>query len=696
MANNITEEPDDWRSSAALLPGFMLIVWILVIVRTAWLCDDAFITFRTVDNFIHGRGLTWNPGERVWVYTHTLWMWVMSVASFVTREIPNTALILCLLVSGTAAGLLVFRIASGPIAGSLALLCLIMSRSFVDYSTSGLENPLTHLLLVAMMMAWMRPEPDTKRLFLICLIGGLGMLTRHDLMLLFGPAMAAEFFFRSKATREARLRWALLGVLPFVLWEVFVIFYYGFPVPNTAFAKLNNGIPGGELFRQGLTYYIVSLQWDPLALAMIAAGVAAGLRKSARRDFWPFAAGIVLYCLYLLKIGGDSMAGRFLTAPAFAALLMLVRVPMNSGSPVILIHAGLITLLGLGALRPVYTITADYDETFEKTVPIHGIADERSYYHERTALSSGSRKRFADPGISTVSERLELMKMETFVSGAVGMQGFYAGKDVHIIDAWALGDALIAHLPARAMPWWRIGHYERLVPPGYFETVESGENRIKDAKLADYYDRLHLVISGPLFSFERIKEIARFNLGLNEGLVDLQQYRAPTREFQDEALMVTRMRWVVDIPKIARELPEGAGLWARLSIPFEGYRRGGRLRLGEAEHYPVIRLRVSAERDIMVRFLRDGEVVGEVQKAGVASSNPEEPPAIVVEVPDSVSDAGYDELLILRDDRNGRGVLTRIEFLSTMPEGGPTPDKQKSSEAPREATDRNDYSLAPS
>ena len=40
---------------------FALVVW------NAWVCDDAFITLRTVDNLVHNRGLTWNPGERVQV-----------------------------------------------------------------------------------------------------------------------------------------------------------------------------------------------------------------------------------------------------------------------------------------------------------------------------------------------------------------------------------------------------------------------------------------------------------------------------------------------------------------------------------------------------------------------------------------------------------------------------------------------------
>jgi arabinofuranosyltransferase len=45
-----------------------------VVLRTAWVSDDAFITFRTVDNALNGAGLRWNPAERVQTYTHPLWM----------------------------------------------------------------------------------------------------------------------------------------------------------------------------------------------------------------------------------------------------------------------------------------------------------------------------------------------------------------------------------------------------------------------------------------------------------------------------------------------------------------------------------------------------------------------------------------------------------------------------------------------
>jgi len=56
---------------------FALAFFFFVMVKNAWLSDDAYITLRTVYNFIHGYGLTWNVGERVQTYTHPLWMFLL-------------------------------------------------------------------------------------------------------------------------------------------------------------------------------------------------------------------------------------------------------------------------------------------------------------------------------------------------------------------------------------------------------------------------------------------------------------------------------------------------------------------------------------------------------------------------------------------------------------------------------------------
>jgi len=63
-----------------------LVALIIVLIKTAWLCDDAFITFRTMDNFVNGYGLRFNVVERVQAYTHPLWLFVMTIPYFFLRE----------------------------------------------------------------------------------------------------------------------------------------------------------------------------------------------------------------------------------------------------------------------------------------------------------------------------------------------------------------------------------------------------------------------------------------------------------------------------------------------------------------------------------------------------------------------------------------------------------------------------------
>ena len=53
---------------------------------SAWVCDDAYITLRTVHNFVSGEGLRWNVAERVQSYTHPLWMFVLSAVYALTGE----------------------------------------------------------------------------------------------------------------------------------------------------------------------------------------------------------------------------------------------------------------------------------------------------------------------------------------------------------------------------------------------------------------------------------------------------------------------------------------------------------------------------------------------------------------------------------------------------------------------------------
>ena len=57
------------------------------------------------------------------------------------------------------------------------------------------------------------------------------------------------------------------------------------------------------------------------------------------------------------------------------------------------------------------------------------------------------------------------------------------------------------------------GHFKRKVPGGYMRYRETGSLDGMDPDLRKYYEPLRLIITGPLFNWERLVTIARFNLG---------------------------------------------------------------------------------------------------------------------------------------------------------------------------------------
>ena len=79
----------DGRGHVTLL---LCLVFLAILLRTAWLSDDALITLRTVLNFTHGYGLTFNVAERVQTYTHPLWMLMLTGTYLVAGNVYYAAI----------------------------------------------------------------------------------------------------------------------------------------------------------------------------------------------------------------------------------------------------------------------------------------------------------------------------------------------------------------------------------------------------------------------------------------------------------------------------------------------------------------------------------------------------------------------------------------------------------------------------
>ena len=110
------------------LPAVGLLLLLTALSRSAWVGDDAFISMRTVDSFVTGNGLRWNPDERVQAFTHPLWLLLIAGPYALTREPYFTLLVLSMLLSLAAAALLLSKISQPGWNTAMALAILSARR----------------------------------------------------------------------------------------------------------------------------------------------------------------------------------------------------------------------------------------------------------------------------------------------------------------------------------------------------------------------------------------------------------------------------------------------------------------------------------------------------------------------------------------------------------------------------------------
>jgi arabinofuranosyltransferase len=501
----MTGKPDvaELPASALLIKTVLLGLFGVVLIKTAWLSDDALITMRTVDNFVSGYGPRWNVAERVQAFTHPLWMFLLAVPYSVTREAFFTTLSVSIGLSLVVVWIVLFRIAASWRVALIGGVVLVCSKAFVDYSSSGLENPLSHLLVAVFLWAYWKE----RRLIELWGLAGLIMLNRLDLALLVLPALVVRSLQHDRRTAPLAIA---VGLLPVVVWEAFSLIYYGALVPNTAYAKLQTGASTGALLAQGFVYLLDSVGNDPTTLMSVVAFTSVAVITDTRRH-WPIALGIVLYLAYIVRIGGDFMSGRFMSVLLLSAVAMFVHIPFRLPASVLPAISILLLIPGVFATTraPLTSGFRTFPSDPELAVEFSGISDERAVYFREAGFMRWSRDTRLPLTQGAKHGQAARAAGGVIVSGQVGYFGYYAGPGVHVVDEFGLGDPLLARLPAK--PGWRIGHYLREVPEGYVESIEKDRNVIRDPAIARLYEQVRAVTRGPLWSRQRWRAILALN-----------------------------------------------------------------------------------------------------------------------------------------------------------------------------------------
>ena len=475
----------DWRRSATVTAPALLLL--LAGWSRRWVCDDAFIDLRVVQQLWAGHGWVFNASERVEAITNPLWVALLAATGGLLDHLwPDRGLLewsavllgLVAATAGVALGLRATQPVDAPAARwPVGALLFVSLPPVWDFATSGLETGLAVLWLGASYLALQRHWSAAGWLW------SLGPLVRPDLAL-YAVALAVA----DVATTQPRSlrRWLKAGLqlaaLP-VAVQVWRMGYYGALLPNTALAK-EAGLPN---WPQGWHYLWDFLQtyglWLPLPLALAtlpgiaatqkaetgaaAAGPGHGSKvtgegdppatANARWEIWRarapmLAAGV--HALYLVRVGGDFMHARLYLPALLALLLPVFSVPRPLGVRATATKGLLVYCAALWLLRPAHPPLGP-----------HSIADERRYYisgagHPNPITLADHREQYGVAAALRLRERAKSEPGLVHVSRNIGFVGLAAGPDVHVVDLHGLADPVGARL--RLAERGRPGHEKLL------------------------------------------------------------------------------------------------------------------------------------------------------------------------------------------------------------------------------------------
>ena len=483
---------------AVLVPLLALLGW--QAIRTYWLCDDAFISFRYVRNLVEGRGLVFNPGERVEGYTNFLWVLELAAIWKVLGIRPETScsILAFLYTSGTIALTIVLALRSPfrerrYLVACGALLLLGASHTFAIWATSGLETRqfTFFVLLAAVCLGSRHGSRRQPRLVLASLALALAESTRPEANLLWLCALVWLWLDRRNPRELLALAapYAAIVAVHF-LWRWS---YYGDLWPNTYYAKHVRGWP-----EAGIRYFgAASIEFGLYALVPLAVvGALARLRAGDRSHLLAFA-WIVPHAAYVLWIGGDHFEYRpldfywpFLSIAAVDGIASFARPVLASALYAVLLVctsgvqlAKEIATEGLATRRETHRLVVTISpERFPRLCSVPGLS---SLFRTYTALNAylakhGDAVPYVEHRVLWLDQLAQWQPYEAMhgtgaipadavtFKDSIGIVGFYLA-DLVIIDNNGLTDRYVAHQPVTMPNDQRYMAHERTADWPYLE-----------------------------------------------------------------------------------------------------------------------------------------------------------------------------------------------------------------------------------
>ena len=421
------------------------------------LFDGAMISMRYADNWVQGRGLVWNPGERVEGFSSPLWVFVLAgfraclgrIHAIAAVQFFGLALALSDLVLVTLITRRLLRDRAGRDLGMLAAVLLTVTfYPLLYWSIMGMETGLLAPLLLLLVHRSLadRRAPRAYRIDAVLL--SLACLTRPEAVLFVVVFVACDGARRWRR-REIQIRRlvveAVLFALPLLAYQMARRIYFGKWYANSYLLKLR-GLTWAERLQFGWNFSEPFLMWA----GWLALGVALlQLWRLRRRDAhaqpgWRPAEFLVMFLAfagYQLAVGGDAWP-LYIRFAAPVTPLLLVAFVVGVIEAVDRVAWG--TPLAVATLATTFVLIARW------MVSLHQV-DAWSL----TPIYSDEAARNINAAIAV---RRLTRPEATIAAFAAGVLPYYAER--RAIDPLGKMDPAIAALPVRrGVPWNKRGSW---------------------------------------------------------------------------------------------------------------------------------------------------------------------------------------------------------------------------------------------
>jgi len=444
------------------------ITFISICKEQSFLQDDTYITMRYVKNFLNGDGLVFNIGEKVEGYTCFLWVILLSFLSKVFGMNLETGVQTTSLFFGVTSLFATFHLAkeffkrqtsafgSSMLKNPLILgvvstfpaIILSMNNSYHFWAVSGMETALFVTLVTTTF--WLFIKKDSKIPYSWQISALLTSLTRPEGMYVFAILFAyksIEMFFENDKNISSTIKSIfqkenIIGtavyLVPLLMYIAFRFSYYGYPFPNTYYAKTGFSmeylIAGWDYFRGFQMSYMYYGFASILGLIPLLR-----MNKSANNESFRTAAllvaFVVLYSLYIIYIGGDVLAMyRFFLPILPISFTLLIGSFLELGEK-LREKSISIAIPAAVALCLAATITMSYANYHEA----------RPEYERKVSLEKGLVEKMKLTGLWLKSKQVELGRPLVLAATTIGALSYFS--EVVVVDMIGLTDAEIAHNP---------------------------------------------------------------------------------------------------------------------------------------------------------------------------------------------------------------------------------------------------------